>query len=74
MNLKEGRLAKRFVNLQEIEQGKADMVYLSPGDQVFVSGKGFNFKKLLMVMTRASSALALFGVPGVGYISSIPSF
>jgi len=70
---KDGRLAKREVNLQEIEQGKADMVYLSPGDQVFVSGKGFNLKKLLMIVTRASSAAALFGLPGVGYINAIPS-
>jgi len=71
---KEGRLAKRQVDFQAIEQGRADMVYLSPGDQVFVGGKGFTFKKLLLVMTRASSAAALFGVPGVGYVSSIPSF
>jgi protein involved in polysaccharide export with SLBB domain len=70
---KEGRLAKRQVDLQAIEQGKADMVYLSPGDQVFVGGKGFNLKKLLMIVTRVSSAAAIFGVPGVGYINSIPT-
>jgi polysaccharide export outer membrane protein len=70
---KDGRLAKRFINLKDIEQGNADMVYLSPGDQVFVSGKGFNLKKLLMIVTRASSAAALFGLPGTGYIGSIQS-
>jgi protein involved in polysaccharide export with SLBB domain len=67
---KDGRLAKRLVNFAEIEDGKADMVYLSPGDQVFVAGKGFTFKKLLLIATRASSALTLFGVPGVPYIPS----
>jgi len=71
---KDGRLAKHFVNLAEIEAGKADMVYVSPGDQVFVAGKGFSLKKLLVLVTRASSALTLFGVPGVPYIGSIPSF
>jgi polysaccharide export outer membrane protein len=65
---KDGRLAKHLVNLEEIEAGKADMVFLSPGDQVFVDGKGFSLKKLLMIVTRASSALTLFGVPGVPYI------
>jgi hypothetical protein len=46
-----------------MEKGKADMVYLSPGDQVFVSGKGFSITKVLEIVSRGSSALSLFGIP-----------
>ena len=30
---------------RQMEAGKAEMVYLSPGDQVFVAGKGFTIEK-----------------------------
>jgi polysaccharide export outer membrane protein len=72
---KDGNLSKRTVSLAQMESGKAEMVYLSPGDQVFVSGKGFTFTKFLMVIGRATSAAALFGsgfgLPSVPF--SIPS-
>ncbi|MFL6373832.1 MAG: polysaccharide biosynthesis/export family protein [Pyrinomonadaceae bacterium] len=51
---KDGRLARRVVNLEEMEAGKADMVYLEPGDQVFVTGKGFTLSKVLDYMSKAS--------------------
>ena len=37
----QGRISQRAINLQEIESGKAQMVYLNPGDQVFVPDRGF---------------------------------
>ena len=36
---KDGFLSRKQVSLTQMEAGKAEMVYLSPGDQVFVSGK-----------------------------------
>ncbi|HTH51601.1 MAG TPA: polysaccharide biosynthesis/export family protein [Pyrinomonadaceae bacterium] len=52
---KDGRLSRRIVNLADMEMGKADMVYLQPGDQVFVTGKGFTLAKLFDYLGRASS-------------------
>src|SRR5439155_22788108 len=42
---KDGRLDRKLVSLAQMERGKAEMVYLNPGDQVFVSGKGFTIEK-----------------------------
>ncbi|HRI02841.1 MAG TPA: polysaccharide biosynthesis/export family protein [Pyrinomonadaceae bacterium] len=60
---KDGRLARRIVNLAEIEAGKADMVYLSPGDQVFVAGKGFSIAKAFDIMLKVSSLRYMVGTP-----------
>ncbi len=60
---KEGRLSRRMVSLAQMESGKAEMVFLSPGDQVFVSGKGFTIEKFFDVLGKASAARMLFGVP-----------
>ena len=57
---KNQRLTRKMVSLSEMESGKADMVYLSPGDQVFVPGKGFTIGKFLQVLTSANSARILF--------------
>ena len=51
---KDGRLSRKVVNLSDIEAGKADMVYLEPGDQVFVTGKGFTLDKVFDYLGRAS--------------------
>jgi polysaccharide export outer membrane protein len=59
----QGRLARRDVNLSELESGKIPMIFLNPGDQVFVGGKGFTFTKLLDVLGRASAVRLLFGSP-----------
>jgi len=53
---KDQRLSRKLVDLTSIETGKADMVYLSPGDQVFVGGKGFTIEKFLKVVSSASMA------------------
>ncbi|MGB2750483.1 MAG: polysaccharide biosynthesis/export family protein [Pyrinomonadaceae bacterium] len=60
---KDGRLARRIINLAEIEAGKADMVYLSPGDQVFVAGKGFSIAKAFDIMLKVSSLRYMVGTP-----------
>ncbi len=52
---KDGRLNRRVVSLADMEAGKADMIFLSPGDQVFVMGKGFTLAKVFQVMMNASS-------------------
>ena len=57
---KDQRLTRKMVSLKEMESGKAEMVYLSPGDQVFVSGKGFTIGKFLQVLGSASSARIFF--------------
>ncbi len=60
---KDGRLARTMVSLNQMEKGKADMVFLSPGDQVFVSGKGFTIDKFFDTLGKASAARLLFGSP-----------
>lgn len=60
---RDGRLSRKMVSLAQMESGKAEMVFLSPGDQVFVAGKGFSIEKFFDVLGRASAARMLFGVP-----------
>ena len=60
---KDGRLARKQVSLAQMESGKAEMVFLNPGDQVFVSGKGFSIEKFFDVLGKASAARLLFGSP-----------
>ncbi|HQU81823.1 MAG TPA: polysaccharide biosynthesis/export family protein [Pyrinomonadaceae bacterium] len=56
-----GRLTRQDVNLAEIETGKSPMIFLEPGDQVFVSGKGFTLDKLLDTVGKFSVVRLLFG-------------
>lgn len=60
---RDGRLERKQVSLAKMEAGKADMVYLNPGDQVFVAGKGFTIEKFFDVLGKASAARLLFGSP-----------
>jgi polysaccharide export outer membrane protein len=60
---KDGRLSRRVVNLADMEAGKADMVYLQPGDQVFVTGKGFTLAKVFDILGRASMVRYMVGSP-----------
>lgn len=60
---KAGRLEKREVSLSAMESGKAEMVYLSPGDQVFVPGKGFSIESIFDTLGKASAVRLLFGSP-----------
>ncbi|MCC6824146.1 MAG: polysaccharide biosynthesis/export family protein [Acidobacteria bacterium] len=59
----QGRLERRTLNLGDIESGKQEMVFLSPGDQVFVPGKGFSIEKVFDYLGKASAVRLLFGSP-----------
>jgi polysaccharide export outer membrane protein len=61
----QGRITPRIINLQEIERGKGEMVFLNPGDQVFVPDQGFklNVNTILKVLEKASIVRLLFGSP-----------
>ena len=52
---KDGRLNRRVVSVADMEAGKTDMIYLSPGDQVFVMGKGFSIEKVFQILGSVSS-------------------
>jgi polysaccharide export outer membrane protein len=60
-----GELTSQIVNLEAIERGKAPMIELQAGDQVFVGGKGFQFNMegIFKILERASVARILFGSP-----------
>ena len=60
---KDGRLTRRVVNLAEMEAGTADLVYLEPGDQVFVMGKGFTLAKVFDILMQVTSVRSMVGVP-----------
>jgi len=59
----QGKLSRQNVNLADIESGKAPMIYLSPGDQVFVPGKGFTIDSVFQVLDKVSLVRLLFGSP-----------
>ena len=59
----QGRLTRKDINLGDLESGKIPMIFLNPGDQVFVGGKGFTFTKLLDALGKASAVRLLFGSP-----------
>lgn len=61
----QGRINQKVVDLTVIERGKAEMVYLNPGDQVFVPDKGFrlNIQTVFKVLEKASIVRLLFGSP-----------
>lgn len=59
----QGRIVPRTVSLSAMEQGKGEMVYLNPGDQVFVPGKSFSIEKVFDILSKASVVRFLFGSP-----------
>ncbi|MCZ2390037.1 MAG: polysaccharide export protein [Acidobacteria bacterium] len=59
----DGHLTKREVSIADMESGKTPMVYLNPGDQVFVPGKGFGIDTIFDVLGKASVVRFLFGSP-----------
>lgn len=60
---RDGRLSRRVVSLADMEAGKTDMIYLSPGDQVFVMGKGFSIDKVFDYLGKAAGLRYLVGSP-----------
>lgn len=61
----QGKLKPQIVNLQDIERGRSEMIYLSPGDQVFVPDRGFrlNVNTVFDILSKASIVRLLFGSP-----------
>ena len=59
----QGRMTSKMINLKEIQAGRGEMVFLNPGDQVFVSGKGFSLEKVFEVLSKVSMVRLLFGSP-----------
>ncbi len=61
----QGKLKPQIVDLQAIERGKGEMIYLEPGDQVFVPDRGFrlNANTVFDILSKASIVRLLFGSP-----------
>ena len=61
----QGKLVPRVFNLVDFEKGKAEMIYLNPGDQIFVPDAGFklNVDTIFKILEKASLARILFGSP-----------
>ena len=59
----QGKLTRKDVSLADIESGKVSMIFLNPGDQVFVGGKGFTIDKLFETLGKFSALRLLFGSP-----------
>lgn len=61
----QGRIAPKTIDLTLIERGKGEMIYLNPGDQVFVPDRGFrlNINTVFDIISKASVARILFGSP-----------
>ncbi|HEX8637583.1 MAG TPA: hypothetical protein VF692_05940, partial [Pyrinomonadaceae bacterium] len=61
----QGKITPRTINLQDIERGKGEMVFLNPGDQVFVPDRGFrlNVNTVFDILSKASIVRLLFGSP-----------
>jgi protein involved in polysaccharide export with SLBB domain len=70
---KEGKLSRRIINLADMEAGKIPVIYLSPGDQVFVPGKGFSMQKVLRILTRISTLTYMIpGMPNIPIPYGLP--
>jgi len=59
----QGNLTRQDVDLAAIENGKAPMIYLAPGDQVFVPGKGFTIDTVFKALDKVSLVRLLLGSP-----------
>jgi len=59
----QGKITSRMVNLKDIQAGRGEMVFLNPGDQVFVSGRGFSIDKVFDIISKVSVVRLLFGSP-----------
>lgn len=59
----ERKLVPIIVNIKDIQEGRTEMAYLNPGDQVYVPKKGFSFSDILDVAGKISVFRVLFGSP-----------
>lgn len=58
-----GKITSKVINLAEIQRGRGEMTFINPGDQVFVSGKGFSLEKVFDILSKASVVRFLMGSP-----------
>lgn len=59
----QGGLTRQDIDLAAIENGKAPVIYLAPGDQVFVPGKGFTIDTVFKALDKVSLVRLLLGSP-----------
>lgn len=57
----QGFYSQELIDLEAIEKGKIPTIFLKPGDQIFVGGKGLTFGKVLDYVGKFSAARILFG-------------
>jgi polysaccharide export outer membrane protein len=59
----EQKLVPIIVNIKDIQEGKTEMAYLSPGDQVYIPKQGFKFSDILDIAGKISVFRLLLGSP-----------
>ena len=59
----QGTLTRQDIDLAAIENGKAPVIYLAPGDQVFGPGKGFTVDTVFNALNKVSVLRLLLGSP-----------
>lgn len=59
----QGKLSRKDLSLVDMETGKIPMIFLNPGDQVVVGGKGFTVDKFFDYVGKFSALRLLFGSP-----------
>ncbi len=58
-----GGLSQHVFDMEKIAEGKVEVPYLIPGDQIIVPEKRWSVTKILNVVSRAAATAVLFGVP-----------
>lgn len=59
----QGGFSQTVINFEKVLNGKTDVPYLLPGDQIIVPEKRWSLTKVLDVVGKASAIRILFGVP-----------
>lgn len=59
----QGGFSQTVINFEKVVDGKTDVPYLLPGDQIIVPEKKWSLTKVLDVVGKASAIRILFGVP-----------
>ena len=58
-----GGLTQMVFDMEKFMNGKAEMPYLVPGDQIVVPERRWSLSKIASIVSRASMLRILFGVP-----------
>jgi polysaccharide export outer membrane protein len=59
----QGGFSQTVINFEKVINGKADLPYLIPGDQIIVPEKKWSLTKVLDTIGKASAVRILFGTP-----------